>query len=36
MVKGIIGEEGEAEWGKITEEDKPLETLNSGKQTESC
>ena len=31
-MKGTIREEKEIEWGKIREEDKSWETINSGKQ----
>ena len=35
-MKGTIREGGRTEWRKIREEDKPWETLNSGKQTKGC
>ena len=31
-----MGKEEKAEWEEIREEDKPWETLDSGKQTEGC
>ena len=36
IVKGIIRERRENEWGKIREEDKPWEIPNSGKLTKGC